>query len=129
MSTLSIRFIHAHTGLNNSSVLVLALPLRPPHSQTARNPPALVISGPASYNTTMHGSFNAYPSFPQQPQPLFGNGYNANVDLSAQTAHQITMLQAKLDKKLGSEYISQRPGRWVGQVDLNRGLEAYQPHK
>jgi hypothetical protein len=78
-----------------------------------------------SYNATMEGSFNAYLSFPQQPQPLFGNGYNANapqqtipsthVDLSAQTAHQIAMLQAKLNKKLGSEYISQRPGLWAAQ--------------
>ena len=68
----------------------------------------------------MHGSFNAYRPFSQQHQPLIGTGYNANalqqpiastcVDLSAQTAQQIATLQAKLDKKLGPEYISQRPG-------------------
>ena len=116
MSALSTHLIHAHTGLNNSS----ALPPIASASQTARNPPALVISGPMSYNATMHGSFNAYPSFAQQSQPPFGGGYNvnapqqtmasANVDLSAQTAQQIATLQAKLDKKLGPEYISQRPG-------------------
>jgi DNA repair and recombination protein RAD52 len=70
-----------------------------------------------TYNPSMHGSFNAYPAF---SQPLFGGGYNANVpqqaipsacvNLSAQTAQQIATLQAKLNKKLGPEYISQRPG-------------------
>jgi len=80
-------------------------------SQSARNLPSLVISGPMSYNSAMHGSFNAYPPFSQQHQPLLGTGYNANtlqqtmsgtcVDLSAQTAQQIAALQAKLNKKLG----------------------------
>ena len=80
-----------------------------------------------SYNVTMHRSFNTYPSFSQQPQPLFGDGHNANapqqtmagvnVDLSVQTAQQIAMHQAKLNKKLGPEYISQRPGRWTGQIN------------
>ena len=80
-----------------------------------------------SYNTTMDESFNAYPSFFQQSQPLLGNGYNANapqqmmasvnVGLPTHTARQIAMPQAKLSKKLGPEYISQRPGRWIGQVD------------
>ena len=68
----------------------------------------------------MHGSFNAYPSFShshsQQPQPPFSGKYDANIpqqtnnDLSAHTAQRIATLQAKLDKKLGPEFISQRPG-------------------
>jgi DNA repair and recombination protein RAD52 len=32
------------------------------------------------------------------------------MDLSQETAQRIAILQAKLDKKLGPEYISQRPG-------------------
>ena len=70
----------------------------------------------------MHGNFNAYPSFSysQQFQPPSGGGYyanvppqtitRANVDISAHTAQQIATIQAKLDKKLGPEFISQRPG-------------------
>jgi len=116
MSALSTHLINAHTGLINPS----AFPPFASTPQSARNLPSLVISGPMSYNSAMHGSFNAYPPFSQQHQPLIGTGYNANalqqpmaitcVDLSAQTAQQIATLQAKLDKKLGPEYISQRPG-------------------
>jgi len=118
MSALSTHLISAYTGLINPS----ALPPFATVSQSARTPPTLVISGPMSYNAAMHGNFNVYPSFShsQQPQPPFGSGYNANapqqtvatanVDLSAQTAQQIATLQAKLNKKLGPEYISQRPG-------------------
>ena len=118
MSALSTHLISAYTGFMNPS----ALPPFASISQTARTPPTLVTSGPMSYNAAMHGSFSAYPSFShsQQPQPPFGSGYfanappqtitGANVDLSTRTAQQIATLQAKLDKKLGPEFISQRPG-------------------
>jgi DNA repair and recombination protein RAD52 len=117
MSALSTHLINAHTGLTNPS----ALPPFASASQTSRHPPSLVISGAMSYNPLMHGSFSAYPSFSQHHQPLFGTRYNANapqqttmpsayVDISTQTAQQIATLQAKLDKRLGPEYISQRPG-------------------
>ncbi|KAI9067878.1 hypothetical protein FKP32DRAFT_1562891 [Trametes sanguinea] len=53
----------------------------------------------------MHGTFNT--SFGTQPsffsEPSF-------VDVSEESARKIAALQAKLDKKLGPEYISQRPG-------------------
>ena len=118
MSALSTHLINAYTGLMNPS----ALPPFASTSQSARTPSTLVTSGPMSYNATMHGSFNAYPSFShyQQFQPPFGGGYHANVppqtitganvDISAHAAQQIATLQAKLDKKLGPEFISQRPG-------------------
>jgi hypothetical protein len=118
MSALSTHLISAYTGLINPS----ALPPFASVSQPARTQPNLVISGPMSYNASMHGNCNAYPSFShsQQSQPLFGSGYHANppqhttaianVDLPAQTAQQIATLQAKLGKRLGPEYISQRPG-------------------
>lgn len=118
MSALSTHLISAYTGLMNPA----ALPPFASTSQTARTPPTLVTSGPMNYNAAMHGSFSAYPSFShsQQPQPPFGSGYyanvpqqtmtSANVDLSTRTAQQIATLQAKLDKKLGPEFISQRPG-------------------
>jgi len=118
MSALSTHLIGAYTGLINPS----ALPPFASPSQTARTPPTLAISGPMSYNAAMHGNFNAYPSFSnshshsQQPQPPVGSGYNPNipqqadVDLSVHTAQQIATLQAKLNKKLGPEFISQRPG-------------------
>ena len=116
MSALSTHLINAQIG----STIPSALPPFASASQTSRDPTSLVISGPMSYNPAMHGSFTAYPSFSQQSQSFFGSGYNANppqhtmaspyVDLSTQTAQQIATLQAKLNKKLGPEYISQRPG-------------------
>ncbi|EKM58099.1 uncharacterized protein PHACADRAFT_90029 [Phanerochaete carnosa HHB-10118-sp] len=51
----------------------------------------------------MHGSFSTTPR-PPIPVDL------ACQDISEQTAKQIAALQAKLNKKLGPEYISQRPG-------------------
>jgi hypothetical protein len=67
-----------------------------------------------SYNAAMHGNFSAYLSFSHSQQSpatrLNGRRPGGNVDLPAQTAQQISMLQAKLNEKLGTEYISQRPG-------------------
>ncbi|GBE88751.1 hypothetical protein SCP_1401560 [Sparassis crispa] len=60
----------------------------------------IATHGSMSFAPQMHGipsqsSFSFQPSF---------------MDLSEDTAKRIATLQAKLDKKLGPEYISQRPG-------------------
>ena len=60
MSALSTHLINAHTGLINPS----ASPPFASTPQSARTLPSLVISGPMSYNSAMHGSFNAYPPSP-----------------------------------------------------------------
>ncbi|KAL7277287.1 hypothetical protein ACG7TL_009143 [Trametes sanguinea] len=61
--------------------------------------------GPMAFAPSMHGTFNT--SFGTQPsffsEPSF-------VEMSEESARKIAALQAKLDKKLGPEYISQRPG-------------------
>ncbi|KAG0704949.1 Rad52/22 family double-strand break repair protein-domain-containing protein [Suillus ampliporus] len=61
----------------------------------------IVISGAMSFDASMHGSFR-----PQNP--FFDHSFSMN--LSEDTAIKIATLQAKLNKKLGPEYISQRPG-------------------
>lgn len=119
MSALSTHLIEAYTGY----ITRAAFPPFKSQSQTTNNPPDVVSSGPMSYNPNMHGSFNAVPQFSQQPGQFGGASgglpsYNANMpqqpsaymDLSDETARKIATLQSKLDKKLGPEYISQRPG-------------------
>ncbi|KAF8518349.1 RAD52 DNA repair protein [Hysterangium stoloniferum] len=76
-------------------------------------PPQMVYSGPMSYNAAFHGSnpfTSTMPSTPflldpstLPPEPTFH-------DISVATHKQIASLQAKLDQKLGPEYVSQRPG-------------------
>lgn len=66
-------------------------------------PSQLTVSGAMSFNPHMHGSFPSQPSFA-------GNDSSYMMELSEQTAMKIANLQAKLNKKLGPEYISQRPG-------------------
>ena len=70
-----------------------------------------------SYNAAIHGSFSAHPSIShsQQPQPPFGNGYYPNVppqtiQRECRLIDAYTTLQAKLDKKLGPEFISPHLG-------------------
>lgn len=75
--------------------------LRGPFGQTPSIDPNLSIHGPMSFAPNMHGTFPAQSSFFQD---------STLVDLSDETAKRIATLQAKLDKKLGPEYISQRPG-------------------
>jgi DNA repair and recombination protein RAD52 len=60
-----------------------------------------------SFNPMMHGTPLAQQSF-----SLFGSqlGFNPNDSISEDTAKKIASLQAKLNQKLGPEYISQRPG-------------------
>ncbi|KAH9899285.1 hypothetical protein C8Q73DRAFT_313586 [Cubamyces lactineus] len=61
--------------------------------------------GPMSFAPAMHGSSNA--SFPTQSSFL---SEASLMEMSEDSAKRIATLQAKLDKKLGPEYISQRPG-------------------
>lgn len=59
-----------------------------------------ITSGAMSFDASMHGSFGFRPS----------NPVSHYTDLTDDTAIKIATLQAKLNKKLGPEYISQRPG-------------------
>ena len=54
----------------------------------------------------MHGIPLAQQSFSFGSQ----SGFNPNDSISEDTAKKIASLQAKLNQKLGPEYISQRPG-------------------
>ena len=80
------------------------------------------------------------PFLSQQPQPLFGSGYNLNVpqqtilspylDLFTQTAQKIATIQEKLNKKLGLEYSSQRLGPGgQGKLTYAEGLEDHKPRE
>jgi DNA repair and recombination protein RAD52 len=76
----------------------------------------IAYSGPMSYNASMHGSTSAFPStlpattFPALVDPSTLPQDPTFYDISVATHKQIASLQAKLDQKLGPEYISQRPG-------------------
>ena len=59
-----------------------------------------------SFLPSMHGTFQHYPSF--NPHPA--DQSSMTMEMSQATALKIAELQAKLDKKLGPEYISTRPG-------------------
>ncbi|KAL5524236.1 CDC36 [Sanghuangporus sanghuang] len=68
----------------------------------------LAMNGPMLYAPQMHGS-----SVIQQPfldHSITSDAPSFSTDISESSAQKIAMLQAKLDKKLGPEYISQRPG-------------------
>ncbi|KAF8586842.1 recombination protein Rad52, partial [Ramaria rubella] len=61
----------------------------------------------------MHGSASSFPSgtpFPALLDPATLPPDPSYYDISVATHKQIASLQAKLDQKLGPEYISQRPG-------------------
>jgi DNA repair and recombination protein RAD52 len=69
------------------------------HSAQTQTDPQISVHGPMSFNPQMHGSFSSHhPSM------------DIMFDMSQETAVKIATIQAKLDKKLGPEYISQRPG-------------------
>jgi DNA repair and recombination protein RAD52 len=61
----------------------------------------VVTSGAMSFDASMHGSFRKTNS---------SADHSLSMDISDDTAIKIATLQAKLNKKLGPEYISQRPG-------------------
>lgn len=56
-----------------------------------------------SYNASIHGGTSPFPALSNPLDPTFH-------DISVATHKQIASLQAKLNQKLGPEYISQRPG-------------------
>jgi len=68
---------------------------------------AIVSHGAMSFNPMMHGTPLAQQSFSFGSQSGFNNPNNS---ISEDTAKKIASLQAKLNQKLGPEYISQRPG-------------------
>lgn len=61
-----------------------------------------------SFDRSMHG--NAVAQDPSISMALFSEDNPSFMDFSEATAMKIARLQAKLDQKLGPEYISQRPG-------------------
>ena len=68
----------------------------------------LITSGPMSFNSYMHGSqmFNA----PLTPFAFGNQSSLISEELSEATAKKIATMQAKLNQKLGPEFVSQRPG-------------------
>lgn len=79
----------------------------PPQSST----PTIITSGAMSFDARAHGT--PVPSSPSVFYPLpMASSLSGFTPLSedSTTAKQIATLQAKLNKKLGPEYISQRPG-------------------
>lgn len=63
-----------------------------------------------SYNSALHGGLgNGYQQYQHAPPPPFSqHAFQPRVGI--ETATKIAELKAKLDKKLGPEYISQRAG-------------------
>jgi DNA repair and recombination protein RAD52 len=70
------------------------------NNNTSPGSPSISTCGAMSFNPQMHGN---QASFSLDSQPSY-------MDLSQATADKIERLQAKLNQKLGPEYISQRPG-------------------
>src|SRR6266581_2555192 len=68
--------------------------------------PSISTHGTTSFNPTVHVT-----PFSQQSHTLFGSQSSFMTDnISEETAKKIAALQVKLNRKLGPEYISQRPG-------------------
>jgi DNA repair and recombination protein RAD52 len=80
---------------------------RPPFAPFGHPPSSsqLTTSGPMSFAPSMHGSFLGGQSFADA-----SSASHTFYEVSEATAAKIAALQAKLDQKLGPEYISQRPG-------------------
>lgn len=66
---------------------------------------SITRDGPTSFNSTMHGNYHPQDAFSCTP-----NNDSAPFNLSADTEMKLAALQAKLNQKLGPEYISTRPG-------------------
>ncbi|KAK1228850.1 DNA repair protein rad52 [Marasmius sp. AFHP31] len=80
-----------------------------PHNTSFNCPPSgpnVVISGAMSFDRSMHGAHNRSNS----STTSFFNDDPSFMDMSEATAMKIAALQAKLNQKLGPEYISTRPG-------------------
>lgn len=65
--------------------------------------PQISSHGPLAFAPSMHGSFSQHSNASSMPDSSF-------MTVSDDTAEKIAALQAKLDRKLGPEFISQRPG-------------------
>ncbi len=75
---------------------------RGPFGQYTTATPQIHTQGALTFAPQMHGTFNTQAST-SFLEPSF-------MDLSEETAKRIATMQSKLDKKLGPEFISQRPG-------------------
>ena len=79
---------------------------RGPFGQNANANPEIATYGPMAFAPSMHGTFGT--NLPQ-PSTLFHMD-PTHMSISEETAKNIATLQAKLNKKLGPEFVSQRPG-------------------
>lgn len=71
----------------------------------------LSISGPMSFAPHMHGTFMSQPfTDTSMDQSMVSLDAPSMMSITTASAQKIAKLQATLDKKLGPEYISQRPG-------------------
>lgn len=81
---------------------------QPPRGPFGQPPPMNITTcGPMAFAPSMHGSFNNFNNGTQGSMSLIEPSF---MDLSQESAKKIAELQAKLNRKLGPEYISQRPG-------------------
>ncbi|KAJ7789394.1 RAD52 DNA repair protein [Mycena olivaceomarginata] len=70
---------------------------------------SICTDGLISFNPSMHDSFN--PNMHNTQQSFsFKNPSHASTSMSESTYDRVSRLQAKLNQKLGPEFISQRPG-------------------
>ena len=67
----------------------------------------IATHGPMAFAPQMHGTFTS--AFGTQQSSSFFSEPSF-MDVSQESANKIAELQVKLNKKLGPEYISQRPG-------------------
>lgn len=75
-------------------------------SMSSNTPSNISVHGAMSFNPQLHGgNFQSQPSFSFDTQPS-----ESYMNMSDATILKIASLQAKLNQKLGPEYISQRPG-------------------
>ncbi|KAJ7359694.1 RAD52 DNA repair protein [Mycena albidolilacea] len=70
---------------------------------------SICTDGLISFNPNLHGSFNPNMHSTQQSFS-FNNLSHASTSMSESTYDRVSRLQAKLNQKLGPEFISQRPG-------------------
>ncbi|KAJ7734581.1 RAD52 DNA repair protein [Mycena maculata] len=70
---------------------------------------SICTDGLISFNPSMHGAFN--PNMHSTPQSFsFNNPSHASTSMGESTYDRVSRVQAKLNQKLGPEFISQRPG-------------------
>ncbi|KAG7094857.1 hypothetical protein E1B28_005665 [Marasmius oreades] len=102
---LSGHLVELYLTLNRSTG-PFGIPLSHVGPSTNSNEPNLSISGAMSFDKNMHGTSHNR----SQPIPGFLHDESSFIDMSEATAVKIAALQAKLNQRLGPEYISTRPG-------------------